>query len=317
MQITPTIDLPALEHDIHRHIASSNAELGVAVRHVESGAEILVNSDALYPMASVFKIPILIETLAQVDEGKQALNMRIELRQEKKVLPSGVLVELDPGLQPTLHDLLMLMIIQSDNTATDMVLEQIGIKSVERRLQRWELHHITVKMSVQGLFDATFESPPPGLTPAEAWIFFEGQEPAWDKLTNQRTLENNVSSPREMAELIARLVKGELLSPESTHVALDIMFRQQLNARLPRFMPEGVPLAHKTGTFIQSRNDAGVIFLPDGSRLVIVTFAILQRELLDADPRESMPYIDRVDSAMGSIARSAYDAFAGMGKEGE
>jgi beta-lactamase class A len=313
MQTLSTVDLAILEQDIHRHIADSGAELGVAVRHVDSGAEILVNPDALYPMASVFKIPIMIETLAQVDESRQSLDTRIELTQQRKVLPSGVLTELDPGLRPTLHDLLMLMIIQSDNTATDMVLEQIGIESVGRRLQSWGLHHIIVKMSVQGLFDVTFESPPPGLTPAEASKFLEAQEPAWDKLTNQRTLDNNVSSPREMAELLERLVKEELLSAASTQVALDIMLRQQLNLRLPLFMPEVVPLAHKTGTFIQSRNDAGVIFLPDGSRLVVVTFAILQRELLEADPKERTPYIDRVDGAMGLIARSAYDAFAAVG----
>jgi hypothetical protein len=70
-----------------------------------------------------------------------------------------------------------------------------------------------------------------------------------------------------------------------------------------------VPVAHKTGTFLQSRNDAGIIYLPDGSHLVAVTFALLRRDLLLADRKVSVPYIDGVDSSMGLIARAAYDAF--------
>jgi beta-lactamase class A len=306
----PSID--RLSDAILQHTADSGAEIGVGVRHIESGAELFVHPDSLYPMASVFKIPILIEALAQVDEGKQALDARVELRREDRVLPSGILVEMEPGLRPTLHDLLTLMIIQSDNTATDLVLKQIGIESVEPRLRSFGCAATTVKMSVQGLFDATFGTVDPNLPPHEAMKAIEAQGPFWDALTNQRVLENNVTSPRDMCRLLERLIRGELLSAASTGVAFDIMMRQQLNLRLPRFMPDGVPFAHKTGTFIQSRNDAGVVFMPDGSHLVVVTFAILAREPLDDDPLVRNPYIDRVDSAMGYIARTAYDAFAAM-----
>jgi beta-lactamase class A len=309
----PGID--ALAHAVDKHIADSGAEIGVGIRHLESGAEYFVHPDALYPMASVFKIPILIETLAQVDEGRHSLDARVELRAGDKVLPSGILVEMQPGLRPTLHDLLTLMIIQSDNTATDMVLAQIGIESIEPRLRSFGCEAITIKMSVQGLFDNTFGAVDPDLPPHETAKLIEARAPFWDALTNQRVLENNVASPRDMCRLIERLVRGELLSPGSTRVALDIMLRQQLNLRLPRFMPDGVPFAHKTGTFIQSRNDAGVVLMPDGSHLIVVTFAILAREPLDADPLIRNPYIDRVDSAMGYIARSAFDAFAAVSHE--
>jgi beta-lactamase class A len=309
----PNID--TLSEAVLKHIDDSGAEIGVGIRHVESGAELFVHPDALYPMASVFKIPILIETLAQADEGRQSLDTRVELRPENKVLPSGVLVEMQPGLRPTLHDLLMLMIIQSDNTATDLVLAQIGIEAIEPRLRSFGCGAITIKMSVQGLFDNTFGPVDTTLPPTEIVKLIEARAPFWDALTNQRVLENNVASPRDTCRLLERLVRGELLSPASTEVALDIMKRQQLNLRLPRFMPDQVSFAHKTGTFIQSRNDAGIIFLPDGSHLVVVTFAILAREPLDADPLVRNPYIDRVDSAMGYIARTAYDAFAGTSSE--
>ncbi len=101
--------------------------------------EVLIDADARYPMASVFKIPILVEALARVGEGRQALDTRVGLRAEDRVPPSGVLVTLEPGLRPTLKDLLMLMIVQSDNMATDAVLGLIDLESVERRMRALSL----------------------------------------------------------------------------------------------------------------------------------------------------------------------------------
>jgi beta-lactamase class A len=329
MRISP--DRPSLQTAIDHIISACDAEFGICLRHVESGMEVLVNPDALYPLASVFKVPLLFETLAQVDEGRLSLDTRVELCLKDKLPPSGILTELDPGLQPTLHDLLMLMIIVSDNVATDLVLQQIGIERVNERLATWGLDAISVTMSVQGLFDSVLASGREGIPAVAAWreAIARGplvdpltgrlvevmrallvQQPDWEGRAGWRDRENNVASPRAMGQLLERLVRGELLSAESTRVALNILLRQQLNQRLPRYLPEVVPIAHKTGTFLQSRNDAGILYLPDGSHLVAVTFALLRRELLLADPKESVPYIDGVDSAMGLIARAAYDAFS-------
>jgi beta-lactamase class A len=265
-------------------------------------------------MASVFKIPVLLETLAQVDEGRTTLQKRIELRQEDKVLPSGILVELDPGLRPTLHDLLTLMIIISDNTATDLVLAEIGLPAVEQRMRGWGFDSISVKMGVQDIFDHTFPRVDVALTPADRARAVGEGERNWDAVTGRRTLENNVASPREMGRLLVRLQSGDLLSAASTRAALDILLRQQLNQRLPRFLPPQVPFAHKTGTLLQSRNDAGVITLPDGTHLVVVTFALLRRDLIEADPAVAASYADRVDAAMGLIARDAYETFSATGR---
>jgi beta-lactamase class A len=301
----------SLRLEVEDHISRAGAEeMGVGILHVESGDELFVNPDQLYPMASVFKIPILIETLAQVDEGELSLSHRVELRYEKKTLPSGVLVELDSGLEPSIHDLLTLMIIISDNTATDLILERIGIDSIERRLRLWGLHNISIKMSVREMFAETFDAPDVGLTPWERARFLDAQPLRENPITARRSLQNNVTSPRDMCTLLSRLVQGELLSPQSTKVACDIMFRQQLNQRLPRFLPGSVAFAHKTGTFINSRNDAGIIFLDDGSHVVVTAFALLPPDLAEADPRVSVPHFDRVDIALGLIARSAFDAFA-------
>src|SRR6266550_3995430 len=109
-----------LRQEIMSGLAGIDAEFGLSLRYgSEPEAEMGINADKLYPLASLVKVPILIEALAQVDAGERSLSMRVPLEQEHKLLPSGVLVNLDPGLQPTLSDLLTLMIVVSDNTATD------------------------------------------------------------------------------------------------------------------------------------------------------------------------------------------------------
>jgi len=303
------------------------------MKHMQSGTTVEMNADELYLLASVFKVPILLEALAQVDEGRQGLDERFELRRDDQLPTSIILEHLDPGLKLTLRDLLTAMITVSDNTATDMVLAIVGLENVMARLTSWGLRDIAIHMSVQGLFDSAFMWPDSTETMPQLYRNIVASGPLvdpftgtidkqfltamqrgsnWDAVTAQRTLENNVSSPRAIGELLERLVRGELLSRESTGVALDIMLRQQLNQRLPRFLPANVPIAHKTGIFYSSRNDAGILYLPDGGRVVVVSFSVLDGTLLASDPLQSVPYIDRVDSAMGRIARSAFDTFAAL-----
>lgn len=302
-------DIGELEGIIAGIIEEADAEFGVYLRHIESGATLRVNDGDLYPLASVVKVPILMAALAQVDEGLASLSERIELRQEAKVLPSGVLVTLEPGLQPTFHDLLMLMIIISDNTATDMVLERIGLPSVEARLTALGLDEIAVKLSIAELFRVTFDPPDVSLSVAERQRLRAERTTNWEGLAAQRTTANNVASPRGLGILFEQLLAGKLLSSASTEVALEILMSQQLNDRIPRFLPDEVLVAHKTGTFLTTRNDAGIIYLPDGDHLVLSTFALLRRDLLEGDAIVRRPYVDRVDAAMGRIARAAYEAF--------
>jgi beta-lactamase class A len=306
-------------------------EFGVYIRHLPSGETTEIHGDDLYPLASVLKIPVLLETLAQVDAGERSLAERIHLLPEHRLAPSGVLVELDSGLQPTLRDLLTLMIIVSDNTATDMVLDRIGAPRVMDRMRHWALESVYVHMGVTQLFrtalspadaeedfvsayrrlaaagpvvDPSTGEPHPDLRA----MFAAG--PNYESLPARRSPENNVASPHGMGSLLERLIGGDLLSPEGTSVALDILLRQQLNLRIPRFLPMGTPVAHKTGTFLDSRNDAGIMYLPDGGRIVVVTFALLRRDRLAEDALTSVPYIDGVDGAMGRIARAAFDAYS-------
>ena len=126
---------------IREIMRSSNIDAGVAVWHIESDTKLDVNGDEPFPMASTFKIPILATACKQLTEGDISLDARVPLADEDKSLGSGILPYFERGLQPTLRDLLTLMIIISDNTATDIVVAylaaRLSLKGIWRSLG-WE-----------------------------------------------------------------------------------------------------------------------------------------------------------------------------------
>ena len=106
---------------IESAIANVQAKVGVAARHLETDEEVLHQAADLFFTASTFKVPLLVELYRQVDSGTVGMNSRIELTDRLRAPGSGVLKELANGLSLTVHDLAVLMIIISDNTATDML----------------------------------------------------------------------------------------------------------------------------------------------------------------------------------------------------
>jgi len=108
--------------------------IGVYARNIETGAEVTYKSDDRFPMASVYKIPIMVRVFREVDAGHLHLTDRIELTEADKRLGSGLFMYMTPGLKPTLHDLLTMMITVSDNTATDKLLGIVGAQNVNAML---------------------------------------------------------------------------------------------------------------------------------------------------------------------------------------
>jgi len=110
--------------------------IGIAVKHLQTGEEVLVEGDTLFPTASVFKLPLLVELYRQVEEGHISLDQRLVMTEEAKVPGSGILRELSPGLEMKVRDYITLMMMLSDNTATDMLLDLVGIENVDKNLRR-------------------------------------------------------------------------------------------------------------------------------------------------------------------------------------
>jgi beta-lactamase class A len=282
--------------------------MGVYVRALTPGGVVAINADDPYQMASVFKIPILAELLCQVEAKQRSLDDRVVLTDAMKSPGSGVLKELSAGTSLTLRDYATLMIIVSDNTATDMLLSLVTKDAVNARLRQCGLTRTTVSMSCRELlYDLVGMSGAPD-TP-------ETRKTALDRLRRReidpgarayRDPSANMTTAREMGQLLEAVVRPTLdggatdgpLPAAVCRGMLGIMRRQQVRNRLPLFLPPAVEIAHKTGSLSRVSNDAGVLYAPSSVCLVSVFTRDLASDLDGA-------------TAIGRVGRTVYDAYAG------
>ncbi len=297
----------SLESDMRRIIENSGAEMSVSARHLESGQQIAIDADLPFPLCSVLKIPVLVEAFRHMAEGCFALDDRWELTTAQKNLPSGILVFCDDGLAPTVRDLLTLMIIISDNTATDMVLRRLGEGSVTRTMHNLGLTDIHVPLTIRQIFDDLLPSADPTqdlLTLATAPRNRNGR-------CYSLGSDNDVGTPAALTKLLTRIWQGEIVSHDACNEMLKILRKQQLNDRLPRYLPPGTPFAHKTGTLPGIRNDSGILYASENSHVAVTVFSRWDDETVADDPIASKEQPVAIDRAFGRIGRLLYDAFRG------
>jgi beta-lactamase class A len=298
-----------LKQKIQDIITKSGAKMGIALHHIESGEEVFIDADSYYPLASVFKTPILTEACFRLAEGQIRPDDRWVLKNADKNLPSGVLVFLNEGLTPTVRDLLTLMIIISDNTATDIVLKRLTKDAVNARMRSLGLDHIHITMSVRELFEEIIPNPDPN-QPLDDLFAMEREENKKEVDPNNRifrlTPENNVATPRDMMQLYKLIWEGKIPNRHWSDFALNILLQQQINERIPRFFPSGTKMAHKTGTIGGIRNDTGIIYANENSHVILALFTMFQPE---KDAKAMLQRVFEIETAMGEIGLLAYEAY--------
>ncbi len=246
-------------------IAGVDGSMGVAAWPVGSGEHgIRVNADVLYPTASTFKIPILYSLYRMVDEGETDLDQRIEITDAHRVPGSGVLQHLRVGLNPTIYDLAMLMTIVSDNQATDILHQYVGVERLHADLDELGLSRIRVPLTCRELLysivgmdvsnpDHTYEMFRKRARAGE----YDRNGLGWD---DSEGSGNDLTPPDQMSQLCELIEQGVGLSETAREGVLDTMKRQTLNSRIPAGVPEGIDIAHKTGSLRGVRNDAGIVY---------------------------------------------------------
>jgi len=298
----------SLESDVRAII--NGFEAGIAIWHIESGEKIDINGSHPYPMASVFKIPILAVAGQLLQAGKRKLEDRIALTDDTKSMGSGILRVFQDGLMPTVRDLLTLMIIISDNTATDMNIDLLGGPAVvEKAMHDLGLNDMYIKMNckdlLKGLFPPEIRDLP--LDQIQAWS--NEHDVVRDGITFALTPENNISSANSMNRLLELLYRGEVVQGESKDAVFDILHKQQLNQRLPRFLPPGVAFAHKTGTIGGHYNDAGIITVSENSHVIVTMFTGWDAAAVWNKPEAQYQRVYEVESAMGKVGKLVYDHY--------
>jgi beta-lactamase class A len=290
--------------------------VGVGVLHVESGRRASVRGGERFPMASAYKLPIAVALLHAVDAGRVSLDQEVsygasDLR--PGLAHSAINARASAGTATaTVRDLLAAMMIESDNTASDLVLRLAGGPAgVMARLREAGVEGVDVsRPEGQSALDYWGVAHPP---PAAQWSLetFDRLRAQVPPAERRAAAERFASDPRDtatpdgMATLLARLQKGELISPGSTRLLMDLMTRTTTGPdRIKGQLPAGTPVAHKTGTGGDTggvnccTNDVGIVTLPDGSHLAVAVF-------VRSSPRD-LPTRERT---IARIARAAYESW--------
>jgi beta-lactamase class A len=302
--------LHELQQQIEAAIDAAGAHMGVAMLHLEAGDEINLAADELFPMASVLKIPVLVEAARQLDAGAFTLDDRWALTVAEKNLGSGVLTFFDDGLLPTVRDLLTLMIIISDNTATDMLINRLGKEKIVQAMRDLGLQEIYLPLTIRQIFESILPSADPTQDPYEVAKSSEAFTPPPDAAGYAKGPQNNASTPRAMTKLLELIYTGRAAGREATDEMLRILLKQTLNDRLPRFLPAGTRVAHKTGTLSGFRNDAGILYVDDRQHVAVTVFSQWDSNAVKGDPAAERQRTYDIDSAFGHIARAIYDYYA-------
>jgi beta-lactamase class A len=286
---------------------SFNGTIGIYARNIETSAEVGYKADEKFPMASVYKLAIMVQIFREVDAGRLSLTDRVELGESDKRLGSGLLMYMTPGLKPTLHDLLTMMITVSDNEATDKLFSMAGAKNVNAMLATLGVKDVRVDRPTSELIqdwlalgDPAFRKVSVAQMVADPNIFDSIGHEQMEK-SNKLFVDDprDHASPRGITELLIKIFRNEAASQKSCQDMLEMLKLQQLNDRLPRYLPENVVVAHKTGEIGYTRNDAGIIY--EGKQHIAITIFGLRGS-------EAVPELD-LKQREGEIARAIYDYF--------
>jgi beta-lactamase class A len=207
-----------------------------------SGVVRAQDADQPRKSASIIKLPILVHAALTVAEGAARWDERVALGAERAG-GMGVLKLLDAGLALTLRDLVTLMTVISDNTATNLVIERFGAAAINARIRALDLPQTT-------LFRPVFA---PDTAASAAYGL-------------------GVTTARETGTLLARVARRELGDPATADLLLGLLAAQQDRVGIPRGLPAGWRYAGKTGSDTDLRNDAAIVTAPDGRQHVVTIF---------------------------------------------
>lgn len=264
---TTPLDQAGFTEAMDGFFESLGGTVGVMVSMLgDDNRSLTYNEEEVFPTASTLKTPLLYELYRQAEAGKVDLAERVTLYHKDRTPGSGVLQDLDEGLQPTIRDLAELMIIVSDNWATDMIYDRIGKDNMKLTLRNLGLNQTHIPMNIHELFSALAEVDPddPKVDYQFLKDYLKDYKPANDNVGYAADKRNDVSSPANMVRLMVLIDQGYGLSDESREGVLKILKDQNFGTIIPARLPndENIESAHKTGSLRGIKNDVGIVYSP-------------------------------------------------------
>jgi beta-lactamase class A len=237
-------------NDIDRNL---DGVLGVAIEDLTTGQRFLLHGDSIFPQASSIKIAVLAELYhqaqlsAQGESGKAKLTDLYTVRAADLVQDSDILGGLTPGVtQITNRDLATMMVAVSDNSATNVLIDRLGIQNVNALLDSLGLHNTKLHRKMMDVKAAA-----------------EGRE--------------NISTPQDMLTLLEKIYQGKVLNKDMTADCFKMLSTHK-DSFIPRDLPDGLQIANKPGELEAVRNDSGIVFLQNRPYIICVMTTYLVRE---------------------------------------
>ena len=216
-----------------------SGHVGIYIKDLNSDKVWEYNPDRLFPSASLIKVPIMVAICEKIKRSELSLDTRIKLTRRDRAGGSGSLKWVREGTSLSVMEIIYKMITESDNTATKMLIVYAGI----------------------GYFQQAFS----GLGLVYTKIYPEGLS-----LTSNRVVRENYTTAREMAVLMERIYKGEMVDRNLSEFMLDVLKHNKRRSRLRKGLPLGWEIGHKTGLLRKSCHDVGIVFSPRGDYIIAV-----------------------------------------------
>jgi beta-lactamase class A len=229
----------ALEGKIQKELGGFPGEAAILIKDLKSTSEISINQYNLFAAASLVKIPIMAACFYAVHNGKITLAEALRFDPLHKALGSGNLKNSSPGTQFTIQKLVEVMISESDNTATNMLIERLGLEYLNDCFKKLGLKntHISRRMM---------------------------------DFASRREGKENFTTADDLGFLLEEIYYRRLINRYYSGMCLELLKKQKIRDRIPGKLPESVVVAHKTGLERGLCHDAGIVFAPKGNFLICV-----------------------------------------------
>jgi beta-lactamase class A len=231
-------------HDVDEHL---DGVMGVAIEDLKTGDQFFLRENEVFAQASSIKITVLANLYLQAQQGKLRLTDLYTVQSSDLVPDSDIMGGLTPGVtRITLRDLATMMVAVSDNSATNVLIDRVGMDNVNAMLDSLGLAHTRLRRKMMDLDAAK-----------------QGRE--------------NISTPREMMTLLEAIYRGKLLNQESTADFFKVLSTNK-DSWIPRDLPAEVKIANKPGSLAAVRNDSGIVFVEGRPYVICVMTAFLTNE---------------------------------------
>ncbi len=219
--------------------AGYRGRVGIYIRDIKNDRTWTYHADDLFPSASLIKVPIMASVFEKIKEGDIHLGTRLVLRRRDRVGGSGSLKWRPDGSKFTVRELLEHMMAESDNTATRIMIEQVGMGFLQEQFAKMGLVYTKI-------------------------------HPSGMSLVGGAVRQENYTTAREMAMLLEKIHNRELVDKPSSELMDDLMRHQRVRRRLAQYVPVGWEIAHKTGLLRRACHDCAIVSSPEGEIVIAV-----------------------------------------------